>query len=115
MWRWILRTSGVFLFSTLFLTSPASAHPHFYVNFGVPGVSIGVGPGYYPGYVYPGYPGFGYGYPGYVYGYPPYGYSRYWYPRYGYAWHDGHRYYRDGGRYVRHDGHVSGHVEGHAH
>src|SRR5215831_19697695 len=91
MWRWMTRISAVFLFSTLFLTSPASAHPRFYV-FGVPGLSIGVGnPYYYPGYVYPGY---AYPYPGYVYGYPGYVY-----PSYGYAWHDedrdhhGHRYY----------------------
>ena len=54
MWRWMLRTSGVFLFSSLFLTSPASADTHLYIHFGAPAV--------YPGYVYPGYV-----YPGYVY------------------------------------------------
>jgi len=52
MWRWIIRISGVFLFSSLFLTSPASADPHFFLNFGVPGVSIGFG---HPHYYYPGY------------------------------------------------------------
>ena len=99
MWKWILRISGVFLVSTFFLTSPASADPHFY--FGFPGVSIGFGHPhyYYPGYYYPGY---AYPYPGYVYGYPGYGYG----------WHDGHRVfyghrYYGGGRYVRHyNGHA---------
>ena len=123
MWRWILRISAVFLFGSLFLTSPASAHPHFFANFGVPGVSIGFGhPGYYyphyyypryyhSRYYYPGYyyPGYAYSYRGYVYGYP--GYT---YPRYGYAWHGGyrgyygHRYYGGGGRYVR-NGNVGWH------
>jgi hypothetical protein len=111
MSRWILRISGVFLFSIFFLTSTASADPHFYLNFGVPGVSIGWGhphyyypyyPAYYPGYAYPyvyGYPGYGYyGYPGYGYvgGYRGY-YGRGYY-RGGYY---GHRYYGRGGRYVR--------------
>ena len=107
MWRWMLRTSGVFLFSSLFLTSPASADTRFYLNFG--------GPAVYPGYVYPGYAFPGYVYPRYVYPrrvhayprylYPGYAYSRYVYPRY--AWHDGyrgwngHRNYWAGGRYVR--------------
>ena len=59
MWKWMLRTSGVFLFSSLFLISPASADTHFYVHFGAPAV--------YPGYVYPGYLYPGYVYPGYVY------------------------------------------------
>jgi hypothetical protein len=108
MWRWMLRTSGIFVLSSLFLTSPASAHPQFYVQFGVPGVSIGYGPGYgyypgyYPGYAYPGfYPGYGYSYPGYVYGYPRYGYGYpYAYAPYRYGGY-GHRYYYGGGRYVR--------------
>ena len=81
----MLRTSGVFLFGSLFLTSPASADTHFYLNFG--------GPAVYPGYVYPGY-----AYPGYAfprvyayprYWYPGYRYSGYVYPRY--AWHGGYR------------------------
>jgi hypothetical protein len=106
--RWILRTSGVFLFSSLLLTSPASADPHFSVQFGV-GPFYGAvypGYGYYPGYAY--YTGYayypGYAYPGYGY-YPGYVYPRYAYPRYG--WRDGYRgwgghgYYRGGGRYVR--------------
>ena len=112
MWRWILRISGVFLFSTFFLTSTASADPHFY--FGFPGVAIGWGhyhdyypyyPAYYPGYAYP-YPGYVYGYPGYAYyGYPRYGYVggyRGYYGRgyYGRGYY-GHRYYGGGGRYVR--------------
>jgi len=121
MWRWMMRTSAVFLFSTLCLTSPASAHPKFYVNFGVPGIAVGVGnPYYYPGYVYPGYayayPGYAYPYPGYVYGYP-----RYAYPSYGYAWQGGyrgyygHRYYGGGGRYVRPYGHAGWHGDRHWH
>ena len=110
MWRWMTRLSAVFLFSTLFLASTASAQPQFY-DFGVPGVSIGAEtPYYYPGYVYPGY-----AYPGYVdqdYAYPGFAYS---YPEYvyGYAWRDGHlRYYNrygDGGRYVRPSGPVDWH------
>ena len=55
MRRWISRISGVFLFSSLFLTSPALADPHFSVHFGFPGVYVGFGPGYYPRYVYPRY------------------------------------------------------------
>ena len=101
MWRWMTRISAVFLFSSLFLASPASAQPYFY-GFGVPGVSIGVeNPYYYPGYGYPGYGYSEYAYP--EYGYPELAYS---YPEnvYGYAWRDGHlRYYNrygDGGRYV---------------
>src|SRR5262245_43880132 len=115
MWRWTTRISAVFLFSSLFLTSPASAQPRGY-DFGVPGVSIDLeSPYYYPGYAYPGYV-----YPGYVYSesaYPAYAYSGYAdsgyaYPRfaysypahvYGYAWRDGHlryynRYQGNGGR-----------------
>jgi hypothetical protein len=98
--RWMLRTSGVFLFSSLLLISPASADTHFYVHFGVPAVY----PGYvYPEYAYPRYVYPGYVYPGYVY--PRYAYPRYAYPRY--VWHDGysgwygHHDYWGGGRYVR--------------
>jgi hypothetical protein len=110
MWRWMMRVSAVFLFSSFFLASPASAHPQFY-DFGVPGGSIGVEDPYYysyPGYGYPSYGYPGYGYPGY--GYPGYGYPNfaYSYPEnmYGYAWRDGHlsyynRYRGDGGQYVR--------------
>jgi len=104
MRRWIVRISGVFLFSILFLASPALAGPHFSVHFGFPGVYVGYGSGYYPGYAYypaypyPAYPyyysGYGY-YPRYVY--PRYAYPRYAYPRYGY----GQRYYWGSGRYVR--------------
>jgi len=120
MWRWMLRISAVFLFSSLVLTSPASAGPHFYLNVGVPGVAIGFGhPHYYYPYYPAYYPGYAYPYPGYVYGYPGYAY-----PRYGYAWHGGprygwyggnrvyygHRYYGGGGRYVRnYNGHVAVH------
>lgn len=107
MWRWMLRTSGVLLVSTFFLTSPAFADPDFSVHFGLPGVYVGVGHpeyGYYPGYPY--YPG--YVYPRYGY-YPGYAYPGYAYPRYGYVWRgdDGYRrYYGDrtywgGGRYYR--------------
>ena len=112
MWKWILRTSGVFLVSSLFLTSPASAHPHFYVQFGVPGVSFGYGPAYaYPGYAYP-YPGYVYGYPGYAY---PWVYSGYGYRGwYGHRYYGGYHYYR-GGHSVGH-GHVGWHgAGGHGH
>src|SRR5262245_12585052 len=88
MRRWILRISGVFLFSILFLASPALAGPHFSVHFGFPGVYVGFGHGYYPGYAYyPAYPypysAYPYYYSGYGY-YPRYGYPRYAYPRYAY-------------------------------
>lgn len=112
MWRWMLRLSGVFLFSSFFLISPASADTHFYLSFGGPAVYPGYGySGYgYSGYGYPGFLYPGYVYPRHVYAYPRYwhsgyGYSRYVYPRY--AWHDGyrgwygHRNYWAGGRYVR--------------
>ena len=96
MRTWMLRTTSIFLFSSLFLTSPASADPHFYVQFGAPTVYPGVRVtpdtgtrGYlYPGYVYPGYVCIrdtrtrdtsGDGYP---------------------RW-SGHRYYWGGGGYVR--------------
>jgi hypothetical protein len=100
MWTSMLRTTGVFLFSSLFLTSPASADPHFYIQFGAPAVY----PGYvYPGYAYPGYAYPGYLYPGYVY--PGYGYPRYAYPRYvwrdGYSGWYGHGYNWGGRGYVR--------------
>ena len=90
MRRWILRISGAFLFSSLFLTSPALADPHFSVHFGFPGVYVGFGPGYYPGYAY--YPAYPYYYSGYGY------YPRYVYPRYGYY---GQRHYWVSRRYVR--------------
>jgi len=95
MRRWISRISGVFLFSSLFLTSPALADPHFSVHFGFPGVYVGFGPGYYPGYAYyPASP-----YPAYPYYYSGYGYyPRYVYPRYGYY---AQRYYWGSRRYVR--------------
>jgi len=95
MRRRILRISGVFLFSSLFLTSPALADPHFSVHFGFPGVYVGFGPGYYPRYAYyPAYP-----YPAYPYYYPGYRYyPRYVYPRYGYY---GQRHYWGSRRYVR--------------
>jgi hypothetical protein len=105
MWRWMLRTSSVFLFSSFVLTSPAAADPHFYVRFSAPLVYGGYG---YPGYVYQGYGYPGYAYPGYVYPayvYPGYVYPRYAYPRY--VWRDGYshwygsRNYWGGGRYVR--------------
>jgi hypothetical protein len=115
MWRWMWRISGVFLFSSLFLTSTASADPHFYIHVGVPAVYPGYAyPGYvYPGYVYPGYVYPGYAYPGYVYpgyAYPRYVYPGYVYPRYSYpryVWRDGYPrlygngYYWGGGRYAR--------------
>src|SRR5262249_11198064 len=90
MRRWILRISGVFLFSSLFLTSPALADPHFSVHFGFPGVYVGFGPGYYPRYAY--YPAYPYYYSGYAY------YPRYVSPRYGYY---AQRYYWGSRRYVR--------------
>ena len=112
MWRSMTRISAVFLFSSFFLASAASAQPQFY-DFGVPGVSIGVEnpyPYYYPGYGYPGYGYSGYAYPEYAY--PGFAYS---YPEqlYGYAWRDGHlsyyNRYGDGGRYVRPYGHADWH------
>ena len=105
MWRWMLRTSGLFVFVSLFLTASASAHPKVYVQFGVPGVYPSYG---YPGYVYPGY-AYPYAYSGYnnpyLYGYSGYTYPQYLYPGYGYgryAWRDGYRgsHHWRGGRYV---------------
>jgi len=101
MRRWALRISGIFLFSSLFLTSPALADPHFGVRFGFgfPGVYVGFGHSAYPGYAY--YPGVAYDlgypyyYPGYVYPRVGYGYV---YPRVGYY---GDRYYWGGVRHVR--------------
>ena len=110
MWRWMTLISAFFLFSSLFLASPASAQPRGY-DFAVPGVSIGLeSPYYYPGYAYPSY-----AYPGYIYSeyaYPGYSYSGYAYPGfeysypahvYGYEWRDGqlryyNRYQGNGGR-----------------
>lgn len=100
MRRWALRISGIFLFSSLFVTSPALADPRFSVHFGFPGVYVGFGHGYYPGYAYypryADYPPYGY-YPRYAYSYPYY-YPRYAYPRFGYY---GHRTYWGGVRHVR--------------
>ena len=92
MRRWALRISGIFLFSSLFLTSPALADPHFGVRFGFgfPGVYVGFGHSHYPEYAY--YPRYAYG-PGY-----PYYYPGYVYPRVGYY---GDRYYWGGVRHVR--------------
>jgi len=95
MRRWALRISGIFLFSSLFLTSPALAGPHFGVGFGFgfPGFYVGFGHSHYPAYGY--YPGLAYG-PAY-----PYYYPGYVYPRVGYVGDYGDRYYWGGVRHVR--------------
>jgi YXWGXW repeat-containing protein len=44
MWRWMLRTTGAVIFSSLFLVSPASASTHVYIRFGPPARVVEVVP-----------------------------------------------------------------------
>ena len=75
-----------------------------------PRAGTGTGSSYYPGYGYPGYPGYYPGYPGWGSYYP--GYWGYWWPyaSYGYGWYGGGFGYPGGTVYYSHSGTEAGSV-----